>query len=165
MSEPTGYIVPRADLELAGRIVELLNELAALDLEAVTALIGQRVPCNEALADHPTVQAGRLEDGGPLLVGILGVLNGLCGTHPSGWGPVGAIFAKQGAGELTGFAVIGPEGSRVVLPPRDLPFDVPERCPGETCGSTAVRVVRQPGGDVDLVCDDCGEEWPLVAGE
>lgn len=40
------------------------------------ALVESRVPCNDALADHPTVQVGEGPGGRPV-VGLLGILNGL----------------------------------------------------------------------------------------
>lgn len=86
----------RPDLELADRIIDLMNEALKLDPEAVTALIGSRVPCNEALADHPTIQTGMLEC--RRLVGMLGFLNGLCGV----WGPEGI----DGEGYLSGYGPI-----------------------------------------------------------
>lgn len=93
------------DRELASRIVSLLNELLELDRRAVEALILHRVTCNSALAEHSTVQvsdtgerrSSLLAMGSPRYqVGILGVLNGLCGTFDdgpkTGLGPITAIF-------------------------------------------------------------------------
>lgn len=78
------------DLELAGMIVEYLNQLLLADRPAIAALIANRVPCNVNLAHHPTVQAG-IQHGG-YNVGMLGILNGLCGIHESGNGPICAVF-------------------------------------------------------------------------
>jgi len=72
------------------RIVNFLNELLEIDPAAVSALIAARVPCNQFLADHPTVQIG--EERGEFRVGLLGLLNGLCGTRENGYGFINAIY-------------------------------------------------------------------------
>ena len=76
-------------------VVALLNELVKLDPAAMNALVESRVHCNDAFADHPTVQVssrkgGNGEDG--FEVGLLGILNGIFGTDPKGWGPIAACF-------------------------------------------------------------------------
>lgn len=63
--------------ELSYKIVNYLNELLKLDYQAVFALIKCRVPCNEALINHPTVQVVEDSDGNSVF-GLLGILNGLC---------------------------------------------------------------------------------------
>lgn len=74
--------------------VAYLNELVRLDRPAMHALVESRVPCQEALADHPTVQV--VSDGEDAVVGFLGVLNGLFGTDAEGWGAIAAVFDEQG---------------------------------------------------------------------
>jgi hypothetical protein len=74
--------------------IAYLNELAVLDKPAIAALIANRVPCNEQLADHPTVQVGA-QNGG-FWVGMLGILNGLFGTLDNGWGPITFVFDDEG---------------------------------------------------------------------
>ena len=92
-----------ADLEAAERTIRLLNELLEVDPDAVNALIESRVPCNETLANHPTVQvSGYQYDDNPkphaYKVGMLGILNGICGAYgpdagdKEGWGPITAEF-------------------------------------------------------------------------
>lgn len=71
------------------QVIERLNSMVAADPEAMRALVEHRVPCNEAMADHPTVQVGRRRDPGPygdrpFEVGMLGVLNGILGTQGEG---------------------------------------------------------------------------------
>ena len=78
------------DLELAERLVDFLNELADLDKEAINALIRTRVGCNQKLLNHPTVQVSVIDNN--YTVGILGILNGLCGVYSSGYGPIAAIL-------------------------------------------------------------------------
>lgn len=57
-------------------IVELLNELLETDRAAIAALTANRVPCNQKIADHPTVQVASQNDGYTL--GMIGLLNGIC---------------------------------------------------------------------------------------
>ena len=86
-------------------MIAFLNELLALDAQAVTDLINSRVQCNEAMANHPTVQVGG-ETGKPetFRVGLLGLLNGYCGAYDDGekkgYGPITADFDD---GIVTGF--------------------------------------------------------------
>lgn len=93
--------------ELAQKIVDFLNELVKIDPEAIEGLIKARVSCNEALANHGTVQVSsfRGTPGDPYRVGMLGILNGLAGSFDggpkAGWGLVGAIFDDEyGTGTL-----------------------------------------------------------------
>lgn len=78
-------------------LIQFLNDLVAIDAKAVTDLVNSRVQCSEALADHPSVQVGG-EAGKPetFRVGMLGLLNGYCGTidqgEKAGWGPITAEF-------------------------------------------------------------------------
>ena len=80
----------RSNVGVAHMVVDLLNELVELDRPAIAALIANRVPCNALLADHPTVQVS--EQHGGFHVGILGVLNGICGTREDGRSLIEAIF-------------------------------------------------------------------------
>lgn len=81
------------DCDLAERITQFLNELVKLDHRAVAALIAQRVPCNAALAEHPSVQIGkRRRTRVHYDVGMLGIVNGLCGTFADKSGPIAAVF-------------------------------------------------------------------------
>jgi len=79
-------------------VVALLNEAVKLDPVAMHALVEARVPCNKALADHPTIQVSAYDEltGEPtpnwFKVGILGILNGLFGTDSAGWGYITANF-------------------------------------------------------------------------
>lgn len=77
--------------------ISLLNEAVALDKLAVAALLANRVPCNDGLASHPTIQV-QAQYGG-YGVGILGIINGLFGED-HGKGPICSIFAD---GQLVGF--------------------------------------------------------------
>lgn len=79
------------DVALANRCVALLNEVLEKDPELAECLVEGRFPCNDAIAEHPTIQVGLYtEDGkfdnvnGVPRVGILGILNGLCGAYDDG---------------------------------------------------------------------------------
>lgn len=79
--------------------VSVLNEIHAADPTVLPALIACRVPCNDIVADHPTVQVGpsREDPDGPNLVGLLGVLNGVFGIMPnSGSGYIAAYYDDDG---------------------------------------------------------------------
>ncbi len=85
--EPAGP----APLWLGGEIVDFLNALVETDRDAVRALFNSRVPCNQKLADDPTVQvrAYGLEDKPhDFEVGILGLLNGFVGVDEDGNGVI-----------------------------------------------------------------------------
>ena len=85
--------------------VNLLNEMLEADAEALQSLVEDRCPCNEAMAEHPTIQVGE-RTGEPLAekrweVGLLGVMNGLFGIDEAG---AGEIVMMKRDGEIIGFA-------------------------------------------------------------
>jgi len=98
-------------------VLWFLNALVKeVDADAIKALIETRVPCNTALADHPTVQVHLKghdnqdvdqipEAEREWQVGFLGILNGLFGRYgenpKKGWGQIAAVFEEDGA--LSGF--------------------------------------------------------------
>lgn len=82
---------PCLDKPLTKRIVAYLNELIKLDRVAIAALVENRVPCSQSLTDHPTVQV--VEQHGGHSVGLLGILNGLCGVDEFGIGPIRVVFS------------------------------------------------------------------------
>lgn len=60
------------------RILEALNSAFQADPAAVHCLCANRVPCNQTLADHPTVQVGAIPVWSDAhQVGALGLLNGV----------------------------------------------------------------------------------------
>lgn len=87
------------DQDLADVIIGWLNEIVATDPMAVVQLLQYRVPCNHSLANHRTVQV--CADDGAITVGMLGIINGLIGTIPTGpkkgWGYVSTEFADDGS--------------------------------------------------------------------
>jgi hypothetical protein len=67
-------------------VITFLNELIALDKPAIAALLDNHVPCNEALANHQTVQVSAQHGGWH--VGLLGIINGLFGVDDTNWGAI-----------------------------------------------------------------------------
>ena len=62
--------------EVVNTFLRVLNEANLLDPNAIKALVNNRVPCNEKLAEHKTIQVnGEI---GMAQVGLLGVINGIC---------------------------------------------------------------------------------------
>ena len=88
-------------------MVAFLNELASLDPGAALALVNARVPCNEAVGDHPTLQVSMIgsEEPGGLTVGLLGVLNGFYRRpgEPGQYGPIAAAVPPLAPGERVRF--------------------------------------------------------------
>jgi len=84
--------------------IDSLNGMVKADPKALFALCLNRVPTNKELGDHPTVQV----DGstpGSLMVGMVGILNGLFSSeHP---GKVLAFTLDDERG-LVGFQVVEP---------------------------------------------------------
>lgn len=105
----------------------LLNEAVELDHEAMRALCEGRVPCNEDLARHPTIQVSSCQSAestakSAYRVGLIGILNGLFGIDPeSGFGAIAGIFDVVCTSHLTEQCEKIPERMRVG-----------DRCPG--CG-------------------------------
>jgi hypothetical protein len=101
----------RVEQEMRSEAVRVLNEAIALDPEAVRLLCNARVPCNEALADHPSIQVGRGPSVGQSdhdwVVGMLGIVNGICGVDDNGWGFVGVEFDE--CGKPIKARLLGPE--------------------------------------------------------
>lgn len=59
------------------QILNLLQQAVACDRNAMDELCGLRVPCNDALAEHPTIQVSGMQ-GEPTVVGTIGIVNGIC---------------------------------------------------------------------------------------
>ena len=71
-------------------VIELLNGIITVDKPAMAALLANRVPCNEVLSDHPTIQVQ--EQHGGYHVGLLGIVNGMFGVDERGYGPICSEF-------------------------------------------------------------------------
>jgi hypothetical protein len=79
-------------------MIQFLNSLLLLDQKAISELVEKRVRVNENFSHHETVQVLETgtEDSPSYSVGILGILNGLCGIDDDGWGFVVAECDTQG---------------------------------------------------------------------
>jgi hypothetical protein len=81
--------------------IAFLNQLLLIDRQAISKLMETRVPCNQDMVDHESVQVALVPGTAPqeerLRVGLLGILNGLFGTFPDGpkkgWGLIVADVA------------------------------------------------------------------------
>jgi len=74
--------------------INLLNEMISLDKPAVAALLANRIPCNELVASHESIQVHKQHGG--YWVGLIGVINGIFGFDEDGWGPIAYSFDSNG---------------------------------------------------------------------
>ena len=81
--------------------VARLNELFALEPDAVAALAEHRVPCGRAFAAHPTLQVRECADGSHV-VGLIGVLNAIFGVTTLEDGSLSGFIAGTYDGERLG---------------------------------------------------------------
>lgn len=146
---------PAAQQVTVGHVLEVLNGAVKTDPQAMRALIETRVPCNQALLDHPDIQVLTAPSGADHagLVGFLGMLNGLFGKATmDGRGPIAAVFE-----------VNCPACGTTVL-------ELPEGAPCPVCGTPLVcgRLVEfrssigcRYNGSADLeACADTALEEP-----
>lgn len=72
------------------RAVEVLNEALAADRTIVDQMFRSEWPCNEALAEHPTIQVGPTfwADGDHTVCRLLGIINGIFGVDAGNRGPI-----------------------------------------------------------------------------
>ena len=103
------------DIDVSKRIIKTLNEALKLDKSAVVELLETRVPCNEDLANHPTIQVTHENK-----VGLLDILNGIVGVKSNGWGYITAVFKdadtpEHEAIDLDRFCIIDEEGKEIEL--------------------------------------------------
>ena len=86
------------DKKLAKRIIDFLNSLLETDRDVIEKLITYRLPCSKYLEYHPTVQVSCHNK--KSIVGLLGLLNGLCGVYENGEykgrGPITVVFDNNG---------------------------------------------------------------------
>lgn len=101
---------------LARRIVSTLNVLLDTDRDAVNELVRFRVYCkNSSIVRHPTVQVAKARPG--YRVGVIGILNGICGAYPGTFrGAIAAVYGEEA--RLFGFAVADRMGR--IIEPKDL---------------------------------------------
>lgn len=94
--------------EIAEQSVKLLNEAFELDPESIERLVLTRIPCNEALTQHPTIQVGpaRMVAHNPgMAVGLIGILNGIAGANSDSLGAI-AVIVDNATGKIKGFQVL-----------------------------------------------------------
>ena len=84
--------------------VRLLNELFKLDPAFMKALLVVRVPVNDAIVGHPTVQVAK-GPGDGCVAGILGILNGIFGCDGDDRGYIAMTYNDETT-ELEGFTVL-----------------------------------------------------------
>lgn len=86
----------------ARALAEFLNELLKADEDALNGLIDHRVPCSDALVEHPTVQVAvpphHFAPSVPT-VGLVGILNGFVGRIQPG----AVLVAHYDGGRLVRF--------------------------------------------------------------
>ena len=85
------------------RAIAVLNEALAADPAAMAALMTMETSCNEAMADHPSIQVGAYERetgtptlAGPYWVRPLGLINGLFGVDADRWGFIAMNVDEHG---------------------------------------------------------------------
>jgi len=82
----------------------VLNQINDLDPTVLPRLIGHRVSCNQALADHPTVQVGKTEEG--FEVGLLGIVNGFFDVKKDSYGYICARYSDNELGQIERFELL-----------------------------------------------------------
>ena len=87
----------------AQQIVDLLNELLETDIQAIRHLFGNRVACNQAMADHPSVTVDGPGPNGPFTLGVLGLLEGIAGIDGK---LIASVTSDEHYGAIVGFKLI-----------------------------------------------------------
>ncbi len=105
LAQTTDVTQQDADVDWLGQAtVDCLNSALKADPAAIAALIANRIPCNNALADHPfvLVEEAKLLPPGQAVVGAIGLLNGVLAANGL---PVVAWVTSDCGGRklLTGF--------------------------------------------------------------
>lgn len=77
-------------------MIHFLNTALYLDPQAINALFSYRVPCNEAIADHPTIQVLQETPESVPIVGLMGLLNGAFGVDEEDWGFIAMDIDDEG---------------------------------------------------------------------
>jgi len=86
---------PNRDSMNVDETISFLNSLLRVDHQAVEKLLECRVPCNDCMANHPSVQVQADPSGGNPTVGFLGVLNGIFGADEEGWGQIAVVVDDE----------------------------------------------------------------------
>jgi len=88
--------------------IKYLNSVMRSDPLAIRALMCIAIPCNEALADHPSAQVRNDWEEG-YTVTLLGIINGLFGVDEDGWGAIAYRFDESKAFEFCSAAEFKPK--------------------------------------------------------
>lgn len=143
--------------------INLLNELLELDAGAIGALVANRVPCNEGIADHYSVQVEQRNCG--FNVGLLGIINGLFGIDDDGWG---AITCEFDCGNLLKFRRVtaSDKGNGKTL--KDYPVIFNRVC--DNCGDDSGEAVPLHGEygngkHYSYLCVECFNSLGLTFGD
>lgn len=89
--------------------IDVLNRALEADPEAITALMDFHAPCNDALADDPTIQVKGIknaDNGFDPLVGCIGLINGIFDIREDGRGYICMYRAADGS--ITHFGLTPP---------------------------------------------------------
>lgn len=84
------------NFEAVENAVAILNEALTQDRRAIQFLLAKYEICNSKIAENDTIQVRESEETGSIVIGPLGLLNGILGTLPDGSGPIGAILNDDG---------------------------------------------------------------------
>ncbi len=74
-------------------VLKCLNDAVTADRGAIHSLVQNVVPCNQALADHPTIECGDYCPAGFMNVGMLGVINGV--LRAAGIGTIARVHEDE----------------------------------------------------------------------
>ena len=105
---------PNADLlSIALRV---LNKAYTADPAAIHSIVNLRVPCNQILADHPTIQVGVNQFGSneSFDVGLVGILNGI--IEAATGQRIAVAISNDGEGTVSGFIAYNQPASVSVIP-------------------------------------------------
>ncbi len=86
----------RKGLVSVSHALRVLNRIHTADPSVLPTLLNHRVPCNETLADDPTVQVLESLTNEKYVVGLLGIINGIFGVDERGYGYIAAYYDEQG---------------------------------------------------------------------
>lgn len=136
------WVIEGIDYTTEVSAVRILNNALKADPVAINKLFSwqNRIPCNEELAKHKTIQVNRLDgEEKKWNIGLLGLLNGLFGSNPvSGVGKIAATYD-----------VVCPKGHEVN--DGETMGDKCKTCGEElTCGDLIEFVVLNPLSDKPL---------------
>lgn len=96
-------------------VIDVLNEAFKADPNAMHALIVNRVPCNQAMVDHPHIVCDKspVLNGDHFQVGMGGILAGICTA--AGLPIIATIWDDEldedGRRKIVGFCLLNPDGT------------------------------------------------------